>query len=277
MKIKYNNKSNQLVIGGYSYKNPQLKTNKGGIKIFIETLKKVNKDCCIIVICHINNKSNILEEFLNKNEVNIIYHNFIELHYDDRFLIIYKILLSFKNFENILISDMNDVMFQNDPFIIENDKLYCPCEESNITDNNFCGKINMKWISQFYNLFKINTNLYEKYKNKKILCCGTIIGNYNSIIKYLSWYYNILTKKSPIRIVGQGLFNIYCYQNEKDVFIINQKYGKILTCGNVKYNMIKTNSKGKLLNDNDEEYVIIHQMDRWGIEKINLLEKNILY
>ena len=272
-----NQNSKQLVIGAYNYKNPVLRNPRGGIKLFIDTLRKYNSNCCVIVICHIKNYNLNLKEYLNRKNVNILYNNFKELHFDDRFLIIKEILLKYKH-SKILISDIQDVMFQCDPFgIKDNNKLYCSCESSFISDDNFCGKINRKWIKEYYPHKTIWELFYKKstvFHKKKIICCGTILGNYKSIIQYLQWY-----SKSNLgnkRIVGQGLYNIYCYHNTDKCIIKDQKYGKILTCNKVKFSDVRKNDDGKLINQDNEIYPILHQTDRWGTGVVSLLEKIVM-
>ena len=175
-------------------------------------------------------------------------------------------------YNRILISDMIDVMFQENPFIIKNDnKLYCSCEKSMINDNDFCGKTNSKWLKEYYESSKI---VKKKFQNKHIICCGTILGDYDNIIKYLEWYCKINSGKK--RIVAQALYNIYCYDNPDKCIIINQDYGMILTGGACKFSDIMKNNDNKLINKNKNIYPIIHQMDRWGADIVTLLETTIM-
>tara|TARA_Y100000741_G_C18219707_1_gene545303 strand:- start:297 stop:1109 length:813 start_codon:yes stop_codon:yes gene_type:complete len=262
----------ELVIGAYSYKNPILRNKRGGIKLFIDTLRKFNSTCSIIVVCNINNKNQELEEYLTKNNAKIIYNKFKELHFDDRFVIIKEILLKYK-YERILISDMDDAMFQEDPFIIKNNnKLYCSCENSFIDSDNFCGYANRLWLKKYYG--GDEEKVKKIYHNKYIICCGTILGDYDNIIQYLEWYSTINTGNK--RIIGQALYNIYCYQNPDKCIIINQDYGMILTCGDCKFSDIMKNNNNKLINKNNIVYPILHQMDRWGADVVTLLETTIM-
>ena len=178
---------------------------------------------------------------------------------------------------------MNDVLFQADPFSIDSQKIYCSCEGYNISDNNFAGNLNRNWITYYYSKFFPHVNVLQKYVGKKIICCGTIIGPTAPIVDYLKWYttinkgevrwYSFLHKSTfRFRCMGQALYNIYCYNNPDKCIIQNQNEGLILTCGEVDYNSVKKSPSGQLLNDKHEVYPILHQMDRWGPEKVTLLE-----
>lgn len=267
----------ELVIGAYNYKiTHPLRNSRGGIKLFIDTLRKFNSTCSIIVICNINNKNEKLEEYLKKNNAKIMYNEYKELcgYGDDRFIIIKDILKKYK-YDRILISDMQDVMFQENPFIIKNNnKLYCSCEQSLITDN-LGGRMNRRWLKRYYGEGSRNASkIHTKYKNKHVICCGTIFGDYENIMEYLEWYCTINTGNK--RVVGQALYNVYCYDNPDKCIIINQDYGMILTCSFTKFDDINKNNNNKLVNKNNIVYPIIHQMDRWGPDIVTLLENTIM-
>lgn len=261
-KLNHNKNSKDLVIGAYNYSIMKLKNENSGIKVFLDTLRKYNNDCCVIIICDIKNKSTILEKYLEETKSNVIYYKFDEKHFDDRFMIIYEILKMYK-FNNIFISDLNDVILQDDPFKIKTEnKIYCATEKSKILQDDFCGKINLEWIEKYYKINNITVNLKEKYDNKNVLCCGTIIGNYNSIMKYLKWY-DSQNNNNRERIIGQGLFNVFCYDNPNDCLIYDTSNNKILTwgCGN-NFSKIKKDKNNNLLDDNLEKYIIVHQYNR---------------
>jgi hypothetical protein len=225
-------------------------------------LRKFNKDCCIVVICHIDNKNVILENYLNENNTNIIYGNFDhnKLITTERFYLIEKFLTKYQNFKKILVSDMNDAMFQADPFIINfENKIYCSCEASNISDNDFCGNINRRWITEYYKKYDNKINVLEKYNNKKILCAGTILGYRIQILDFLIF---LRISNLKINLNDQGLYNIYCYNNPDKCIIIEYGNGLILTCGAINNNSVKKSKSNELLNNKNETYIILHQMDK---------------
>lgn len=270
----YNTASSDLVIGSYSYKNPKLTLQKGcGLKLFIDTLRKVNKTCCIIVVCNIQNRSEEIELYLKNNNANILYNDFKELHRcGDKFIIMKDIFLKYNHYKNILISDIADVMFQMDPFIIQhNNTLYCACENDKVSDKNFCGNLNRSWISSYYKKCKKGYP-GKLFHGKHILCAGTIFGDYNSIIEYITWFCNI--NKGKTRINDQGLYNVYCRQYPEKCTILDQKNGLIFTGGAIKFDKVKLNQQNKIVNEDNFIYTIVHQLNRWGQQDIDLLKNS---
>jgi len=283
--FQYNVNSPDLVIGSYNYINPKLTVNRGcGLKLFIDTLRKVNKTCCIIIVCNIQNRSEEIELYLNNNNANILYNDFKELHRcGDKFIIMKDIFLKYNQYKNILISDIADVMFQADPFIIKhNNTLYCACEPLKIGDANqnnnqecFPSKINTGWIKNYYSIKKIPFPK-ELYFKKNIFCAGTIFGDYNSIIEYITWFCNI--NKGKTRINDQGLYNVYCREFPDKCYKLDQNYGLILTTGAVlMYDKnVKLNKLGLVINENNTIYPILHQINRWGEESVQKLKNIVL-
>ena len=65
------------------------------------------------------------------------------------------------------------------------------------------------------NLLKNYLNKLERYDNKNVICCGTIISEYNTIMEYLLYYVKMNSfmgfYKIP-RCIGQGIYIDYCYK-----------------------------------------------------------------
>ena len=102
----------ELVIGCYNYENPELSTKKGGIKFFIDSLRKYNKNCTIIILMNIC--PNEIKNFFKKNNV-LFLLGFKEKLMFKRFILYFKIISKYEIFEKILMTDMNDVIFQGNP------------------------------------------------------------------------------------------------------------------------------------------------------------------
>ena len=106
----------QLVLGSYSYPSPELVTRKGGIKWFLKTLRKFNKTCHIIIFCYKDHTSDEFTKIIEKYDAKIILHDIKYIHFDDRFIHFYQYLANNVNYNEILLTDMDDVVFTNDPF-----------------------------------------------------------------------------------------------------------------------------------------------------------------
>ena len=141
--------SNNIILGVYNgYKS--LKSDKGGIYYFLKSLRKYNNDCKVVIICE---KQNIFDDLIKfSNEMNFeIYTNFnIKYHMMYYRFEIYNTYLKESNiiFNKVLLSDINDVIFQEDPFSINfTEDLYCALEQSILSDNNNSSSLlNMSWV-----------------------------------------------------------------------------------------------------------------------------------
>ena len=136
--------------------------------------------------------------------------------------------------------------------------------------------MNLKWIRDAHKIKELNPNYRKKYENKNIICAGTILGNREAILSYLSWYRKI--QKKAIKLKNdQGLLNIYAYEyGDNRVIVKRYQDGNILTLDKINFNNINKDSNGFLINSNGEKYCIIHQIDRCGSKNLEYLKKTIL-
>jgi hypothetical protein len=116
------------------------------------------------------------------------------------------------DYNNILITDITDVFFQNDPFLGLDDEFIYFAEEDEdhtIGSNSF----NSRWVHISLGLDNLN-----KIKDQKIICAGTTLGSYQNILQYLSQitlFLKDVKDKNPLALnesVDQGVHNFICYQ-----------------------------------------------------------------
>tara|TARA_B100001287_G_scaffold138453_2_gene116589 strand:+ start:75 stop:851 length:777 start_codon:yes stop_codon:yes gene_type:complete len=250
---------NNIIFGVYNGYN-SLKTSEGGIYYFMKSLRKYNTGCKVVIICE---KKNIFQELINfSNEMNFeIYSNFTT-KYNMMFyrFELYSDYLKKNTFNKVLLSDINDVIFQEDPFKINfTEELYCALEQSILSDNNNSSSLlNMRWINECKHLSKNN---YENYKDNYIVCAGTILGTYDGIIKYLKFYKDI----QNIKIVNdQGLLNVYIYNYLSSKKCLKLKESKILTLDKIDFENLNIENNN-IFNNKGEKYSIIHQINRCNL------------
>jgi len=271
------------VYNGYS----DLKTEKGGLYYFIKSLRKVNKTCKVVVICESDKIFPGLREFANEMDFEI-YSDFetkyFMIYY--RFEIYLKYLKEYEErqeyeekhksnkINKILLADMNDVIFQKDPFSINfQTDLYCALECNNLSDSqsNYSSYLNMAWINGCSHIPNFN---FDNFTNQYVACAGTILGTYFGIKSYLDFYINAQTIR---QVNDQGLYNTYVYNFAPSKTIIPYKESSILTLDRVDFKTLNIDSSGSLgiLNGLGERYSIIHQIDKYKIPKMMNLAVNI--
>jgi hypothetical protein len=276
MEIKKN--TNNLVIGVYCGYGSNIIIHKGGLYFFLKSLRKVNTDCKVVILCRLQDMFPELINFckdMNAELIPCIPNELIHAHMFQRYRFkqIYTFLLENKDnretYEKILMSDLADVIFQEDPFSFEiSGGIYPATEQSILSDkNNSSSKLNMEWIHE-YSFLNMD---YTCFDNKYIICCGTIIGNNDAILKYLDFY----THVNANFYNDQAVINIYIYHHMRDK-INTEKYteSKILTLDKIKFEDLDINEKGQIINKQKQIYSIIHQIDRCNLSYMKKLVEN---
>jgi hypothetical protein len=165
-----------------------------------------------------------------------------------------------KIYNKIFISDLADVIFQADPFGFDiKYGLYPACEQNRFGDDTHAGYINMSWIDEYSHLEGLNKS---NFKNKNIICCGTILGYYDNIMDYLEYYYRINHKQMGN---DQALINMYLYNDNKHIVIADYTTSRILTLDGMQFDRLSLNENGKIVNKKNELYCIIHQINRCNL------------
>ncbi len=156
--------------------------NISQIKNFIKSYRKYHKDRLLLIVN--DTLLDSTKDFLAIHDVELEYlvnAELIDCHINNyRFIKYYEILLKQQNTKNIFLTDVRDVVFQNNLFInLPSAEFIFFAEED---DRVIIGTEphNASWILQTY-----GEQIFDKIKNQHILCAGTILGSYNQIIKYL--------------------------------------------------------------------------------------------
>jgi hypothetical protein len=281
-----------VVIGLYSGYE-KIKTPKGGIYYFLKTLRAVNKTCKIFILCEKEHQFEELVQLCNKTGTTL-YDDFSvpELYGFEkapvmqrhRFIIIHDILKKINTdspINQVLVTDVNDVIFQRDPFQIlyQENALYCATEINVLSDgDNSSSVLNMEWIYEYsnyknlndYGVALINT---ENFREKRVVCVGTIVGAYDSMLLFLDFYKKI-NSNIYVFLNDQAALNIYVYNHgQSSIMTTPLEVSKILTLDKIQFENISRDKSGLLVNKNNDQYAIVHQIDRCNFEyMVNLAE-----
>ena len=252
------------VYNGYS----SLKTSKGGLYYFMKSLRKYNQTCKVVIVCERCNIFNELVEFSKEMDFEIYSDFNVEYQMMYYRFLIYKKYLEQTTYkiDKILLADLNDVIFQENPFSIQfTEDIYCALEGSILNDrNNGSSCLNMDWINEASHFPYVNS---ENYKGQYIICAGTILGSYFGITNYLDFYKE--AQKNRI-INDQGLINVYVYNYLSCKNTTEYTKSKILTLDRIKFDSLNIIDKS-IFNNKGEKYSIIHQIDRCGIDNLNFI------
>lgn len=258
------NEKKDLVLGA------AINLGLGDIKIFIESFRIYNKNADVYMIVEDNPDPNKLK-FMEDNRIYPLYSKFGILDTqpnNTRFFKFYDFIKeNKKTYKNILISDVTDVVFQNDPFVISEKKFIFFANEDNkvkISENAF----NYRWIFQCFGL-----EVAEEIKNNLISCCGTVIGSIKNIEIYLENMVNEMTRvknQFPNHfkdMMDQGIHNYLCYK-KIDLFenpVIKENGDFISTIGlTLEYSPdeIQIDYNNQKILVGNKEPIIVHQYNR---------------
>ena len=179
---------------------------------------------------------------------------------------------------HILITDVRDVVFQDNPFggIVDECLLFFS-ENSKVSLGQ--QSINWNWLTNAYGLAAV-----ESLAPFPILCSGTVLGSYKCILRYLSDMTDELARLSP-KIVGQfgfdqGALNYLYYSKSWPKAVVNASfYGPVATLALENPNEFNFDDDGRLLNNDGSIVPILHQYDRHEVllTRCNDLLKNLAY
>ena len=231
--------NNNLICG--IYENLPVDNVKGGLLVFLKSLRKYNTNCKIIIWCDKNKfipEYSIIEKQFDC--LFVLYNIFNTNHHiQTRRLYLTRILLNIYKPNLILLSDMNDVYFQNDPFKIDlqNSNIYCALETNHFSKRTQSIRSNEKWLNRL--------SIDKKYyKSEYVICSGTIYGNYQGIIEFLDWVYNNNFLIHP-NVLGldQGYWIQYIYSviKKNKCVLTKIEESDILTCDRMLFPDTKNN------------------------------------
>ena len=234
------------------------------LEIFIKSLRKIYREKVLLIL---NNPSLELINRLKDFNIDFLDTKIVPSDsYQARYQYYYDYLNDNKIYKKILLTDSRDVFFQNNPFNFFYKKdLNFFLEDDYIKNSS----VNTKWIKR-----TVGSLAFEKIKDKKISCCGQVIGSYQSILNYCDLMRKniIIHKYKPTihsfifkrKIKGwdQGIHNYLVYSNTFNSFdFYDNKNGDVATLSLNK--RLNFNNLGKLINQNGDEYSIIHQYDHF--------------
>jgi len=228
------------------------------LKPFVYSLRKYYDDKVVFVIKELTDE---LEKFFVEYHITHITLSGLNQNNDIQWMrySIFSSILQQYDVERVFISDVRDVVFQNDPFINTNIDYDVEFFEEPEKIRN-C-KCNGGWIMSLYGPSEMSY-----IGDKNIICSGTTIGSKNGMLNY----FDIMSKEilsfsnrgiqikggedQPIHnhLIRHGAFNNYIVYNNCD--------NAVATLDHQKEFMF--DSDGKLVDNLNRVIPVVHQWDR---------------
>ncbi len=163
-----------------------------------------------------------------------------------------------REFGNVLISDVRDVVFQSEPFSFAwSSGINCTLEDKRMTLGQ-C-PFNGHWIRGHQ-----GKDALAAVADKPISCSGTTVADHVSMVHYLEMLTAHLVPFVEGEQMGgydQGVHNVLIHTGQMGAVTLHDNSGPIMTLGYVKGEPA-CDEDGYVLNDKGERAVIVHQYDR---------------
>ena len=170
-------------------------------------------------------------------------------------------LISNINKYNLVLStDLRDVFFQKDLFkYYDGNRSFLGVA---LEDENLSEPINKKWLIDAY-----GKDLYNKIKNQRIICVGTVWGTIDKLIEFSKIMWEQLDSQWSLSLnaIEQAVANYIIYHDKMFngcLIKSENKNGLIMTIGLTKEENIYFDLDDNLVNGNGKIAAVIHQYDR---------------
>jgi hypothetical protein len=240
------------------------------VKPFVISLRRHYDGLIVFVV---DNLSSDLEKFYEEHNIityipaDPINRTYVNV---DRFRFYLDCLENFEDVDNIMLTDIRDVVFQSNPFAE-----YPKHSIEFFAEPELLGHCthNGPWYAGLY-----GSDALDKIKDKYVLCAGTTIGNRETIVKYISELINEIVNLEAsgkahgtcdqsvhTHLVYTGVFGDYRINQNGEGLVSTMHHSKTLTF----------DRQGRMLNLDGTPTPVIHQYDRCGPMSVVFL-KNAL-
>jgi len=232
----------------------------GKIQNFVLSFRQYSDDAVLIIS---DNETSEFANFLNQHNIyNLVYSqagNIMTARWE---LPRDALEEHFVDVENVILSDIRDVVFQDNPFnYLSGKDLDFSTEPETLGG---CTKHNGPWVRNIY-----GQEVLEQLKDQQILCCGVTAGKRAAVIGLCN---SLLeeAKKVP-QFVDQASLNVLygrgCFPNSEihltgGPLVATMHHSKTLTF----------DRQGYLLGDNGKRIAMVHQYDRCGFSGLNFVK-----
>ncbi len=175
---------------------------------------------------------------------------------NSRFFMILDFLSKFQyKYDNVLITDVRDVIFQSDPFLmLGGAEVIFSSEGALIRD---C-RINGAWVQQSHGY-----GLYENIRDHYISCAGTTIGTMSGILRYLTLMCDEMSTCKVIHTnIDQGIHNYIAHMRPVTNSIFDHEFRVVATLNHIPNDRIAVTARGVEVDGHIP--ALVHQWDRRG-------------
>jgi hypothetical protein len=174
-----------------------------------------------------------------------------------------------REFRNVLITDVKDVVFQRDPFDFPvTDRIHVAMENPDVPVG--ACPWNSQWLLAGY-----PPEVLERLKDKDLSCAGTTLAPVGHMMRYLELMLaEIAGMKDAYKCADQAAHNLLLHDGKLDpVEKLRNFEGPILTVGSEQ--RYELDDRNELVNRDGSKMAVIHQYDRHP-ELVRIFEKRAI-
>jgi hypothetical protein len=157
--------------------------------------------------------------------------------------------------DEVMLTDVRDVIFQGDPFAepIAGLELFLEDDSVRIGYDHF----NTRWIRELY-----GRGVVEQMSGRVVSCSGTVFGSRTAMLGYLAEMATSIGRhRRPMGSRDQAVHNALLYRGRLDsAAVFRNGRGRVLTLGGI--TKLRTNTEGFLVNEDGRVPPVVHQWDR---------------
>jgi hypothetical protein len=172
-----------------------------------------------------------------------------------RYLHYLDILEHSPDVDAVMITDLRDVIFQEDPFAepVRGLEVFLEDESVRLGHDHF----NTLWLRELY-----GGEVVSALKGRPVSCSGTVVGARDAVLGYLTrMVMNIIWRRRPMGARDQGVHNALVHGGElPEARIVPNEHGRVITVGAMRN--LRTNDDGFLINADGAIPAVVHQWDR---------------
>jgi hypothetical protein len=164
-------------------------------------------------------------------------------------------------FDSVMLTDVRDVLFQDDPFTFPQPQpllFFLEGSQQRIGTEPY----NRQWMLRLY-----GRRALRSFGGQRIVCSGITIGRADAVLRYLELVCDELARLSS-RIGGrvgcdQGVHNYLVWSKRfPESALLENGRGPVLTMGIEAPERFRNVANGWLLNDDGSRVAVVHQYDR---------------
>ena len=167
----------------------------------------------------------------------------------------------------VLISDVRDVYFQQDPFGLHVPELEVALEANHVTIGG--ESFNSRWMSNLY-----GRDVLRQIAKFTISCSGTTLGTAAGMRRYLHLMTDeVIRHRRPLGSHDQGIHNYLLRSGYLEPVVMrDNEAGRVITLGMQK--ILRLNGNGQVVNGDSSLPAIVHQYDRHATLSAEILRRS---